>query len=184
MFQQTIQDVLALAEAGPREEDILACLCSVIRSTEPFDCGEIVSQTVSGLERFVLDPGLGDLGPAAMEALGDEPTLRIDTAAELKTRAPKSPSGIASILVLKLEARNVSRAVLVLGHRRSWSFAAAPLSRIRTAASVAVRLLLQPQSAAESAPGLITEVRRLRTKVATLEAEIAALRSQKLKQRS
>ncbi len=129
MFQQTIQDVLTLAEAGPRPEDLLERLRTTIGAFELFECGEIQAETPGGLLRFVIAPGLDEIGAGALDQLGEEPTLRIDTP--------------TSLLVLRLVAPQTTRAAIVLGHPRAWSFAAAPLSRIRTLGNLALRLLLR-----------------------------------------
>ena len=109
MFQQTIQDVLTLAEAGPRPEDLLESLRARITTFEPFECGEIVARTESGLLHFVIAPGLADVGPRALVALGTEPMLRVDTAADLNDRGLAVP-GLSSLLVLRIEAPRVAAA--------------------------------------------------------------------------
>lgn len=166
MFQQTIQDVLGLAEAGPRPPDLLERLRATLAAFERFESGEILAETPGGLLRFVIAPGLTEAGAAVLDSLGDEPTLRIDTP--------------ASLLALRLEAPGTTRAAIVLGHKRAWSFAAAPLSRIRTLGNLALRLL--PRSTIEAAAPediktLRAEVARLRAHAATLENEIVALRA-------
>ncbi len=127
MFQQTIQDVLTVAEAGPRPEDLLERLRTTLVAFERFESGEILAETPAGLLRFVIAPGLTEAGATILDSLGDEPMFRIDT-----------PS---SLLALRLEAPGTTRAAIVLGHKRAWSFAAAPLSRIRTLGNLALRLL-------------------------------------------
>lgn len=181
MFQQTIQDVLALAEAGPRPEDLLESLRARIATFERFECGEIVARTESGLLHFVIAPGLADVGPRALEALGTEPTLRVDTAAALNDRG-LAGAGLASLLVRRIEAPRVTAAVIVLGHSRAWSFPAAPHSRIGTLGGLALRLLIR--NSALAAPGpeaikLTAEVARLRAQVSGLENDVVALRAER-----
>lgn len=183
MFQQTIQDALTLAEAGPRPEDLLERVASAIRAFEKFECAEIVTETPTGLRRFTAAPGAGDLGAKVLDLLGDEPTLRIDTRADMDARGLVPGSGLASLLVLRLQAPGVTRAAIVLGHSRAWSFAAAPLSRIRNVGSMALRLLLRsdvPPPPPEEVRALRAEVARLRAHVATLENEIVALRAERV----
>ena len=129
MFQQTIQDVLRVAEAGPRPLDLLERLRSTIASFEAFESGEILAETSDGLQRFIIAPGVTEAGASILDSLGDEPMFRIDTP--------------TSLLALRLEAPGATRAAIVLGHKRAWSFAAAPLSRIRTLGNLALRLLLR-----------------------------------------
>jgi hypothetical protein len=181
MFQQTIQDALALADAGPRPEDLLECVRARIASFEPFEAAEIVARTENGVFRFVVAPGLGDVGPKALAALGTEPMLRIDTAAGLSERGLSAP-GLSSLLVLRLESARAAAAVIVLGHGRAWSFAAAPLARVRTLGGLALRLLIWNPAAAAAAPDtarLTAEVARLRAQGASLEKEIVALRAER-----
>lgn len=185
MFQQTIQDLLDLAGAGPRPEDVLQCLRARIAGFEGFEGGEIVARTQKGLFRFELAPGMGDLGPKALDALGSEPTLRLDTAAGLSERGLSAP-GLSSLLVLRLDSPRVSAAAIVLGHRRAWSFAAAPLSRIRALGGAALRVLVGNPAAAARAPEtaeLTAEVTRLRARLASLEQEIVALRAERAARR-
>ena len=187
MFQQTIQDILALAEAGPGTEALLACVRSRIGAFEHFDSGELLVQTEQGLAHFVLAPGLGEIGKNAVAAMGEGSTRRFDTAAELQERGLARGTGLASLLILRLEAPGVPAAAIVLGSVRAWSFAAAPLSRIRTIASVALRLLVrhrEPGQASEETGRLMAEVARLRTHVSTLEAEIVILRTDRARKRS
>lgn len=182
MFQQTIQDALTLAEAGPGPEDLLERVAGAIRAFETFDCAEIVAETPAGLRRFTAASGLGDVGAKAMDLLGDEPTLRIDTAADMTARGLITSPPLASLLVLRLQALGATRAAIVLGHSRAWSFAAAPLSRIRNVGSMALRLLLRssvPPPPPEEVRALQAEVARLRTHVVTLENEIVALRAER-----
>lgn len=181
MFQQTIQDVLTLAEAGPRPEDLLESLRARITTFEPFECGEIVARTESGLLHFVIAPGLADVGPRALVALGTEPMLRVDTAADLNDRGLAVP-GLSSLLVLRIEAPRVAAAALVLGHRRAWSFAAAPHARIGTLGGLALRLLIRNSTPAGPGPEAIkltAEVARLRAQMSGLENEVVALRAER-----
>jgi hypothetical protein len=180
MFQQTIQDILAITGSGPRIEDILESVRSRIVAFEPFECGELLARSDRGWARFVFAPGLGDIGARVFEELGDEVTLRIDTAADIRTRGLEASPGLASLLVLRLEASPFDAAALVLGHRRAWSFAAAPLSRIRTLGNIALRL-----AAAAATPGRGSgpdaEVIRLQNRISSLEAEIIGLRANRSK---
>ncbi len=127
MFQQTIQDVLTVAEAGPRPEDLLQRLGETLAAFERFESGEILAETPDGLLRFIIAPGVTEAAAVILDSLGDEPTFRIDTP--------------TSLLALRLEAPGTTRAAIVLGHKRAWSFAGAPLSRIRTLGNLALRLL-------------------------------------------
>lgn len=142
MFQQTIQDLLAIAEAAPRPEDRLARVRSTILAFESFESAEIVAQTGRGLLGFTIAPGLEAVSPKLLAALGDQPTLRLDTAEELSGRGLVECPRVASLLLLRLEAPGATSALIALGHSRNWSFAASPLSRIRAIASLALRLLL------------------------------------------
>ncbi len=144
MFQQTIQDLLTVAEAAPNPEDLLERVRTTILAFERFECGEIVAQSSRGLLRFTVAPGLGNIGPRLLPLLGDQKTLRMDTAVELTGRGLSESPGLASLLLLRLEAPGAASALIALGHSRNWSFAAAPLSRIRAIASLALRLLLRP----------------------------------------
>ncbi|MEO8500003.1 MAG: hypothetical protein ABI565_03755 [Vicinamibacteria bacterium] len=170
MFQQTIQDVLSLAEAGPRPEDLLESLRALIAAFEAFECGELVARTEKGLIHFVLAPGLGDAGPRALHALGTEPVLRVDTAADLRDRGLATPR-LSSLLVLRIEAPRVQAAAIVLGHGRAWSFAAAPQARIRTLGGLALRLLIRNSPLAAPGP----ETVRLAAEGARLKAQGKAL---------
>jgi hypothetical protein len=186
MFQQTIQDVLALTEASGRAEDVLETLRVRISAFESFERAELLARTQAGLRRFPAGEGLGEAGPKAMDALGDEPTLRIDTTADMKSRGISSEPGLTSLLVLRIGAPRSGPAAIVLSHSRAWSFAGAPLSRIRTIGQVALRLLLSEGSATPAADEVArvqTEVARLRTQVASLEQEIAGLRSERGRKR-
>jgi|CXWL01.1.fsa_nt_gi hypothetical protein len=187
MFQQIIQDVLAIAEAGPRAEDLLERLRARIIAFETFECGELVIRTEKGVQHHVFAPGLGDLGlPAltALEGMEGERTLRLDTAAEFRERGLLPPRGLTSLLVLRVEGPGFLSAALVLGHSRAWSFAAAPLSRIRTLGGLTARLLLRTAEPAViidpvEVVRLRDEVARLRTHASSLEAEIVALRAER-----
>jgi hypothetical protein len=143
MFQQTIQDLLAIAEAGPHPEDLLDRVRSTLGAFERFECGEIAARTERGLVRFVIAPGLGELAPQLLSVLGDQPTLRIDTAAEMSERGLSPLPGLASLLLLRIDTPGAASAVLALGHSRNWSFAGSALSRIRAIGSLALRLLLR-----------------------------------------
>ncbi len=181
MFQETIQDVLAIADAGPRPEELLEALRARIAAFERFEGGEIVARTESGLVHFVIAPGLGTIGPKVLEAVGAELTLRIDTAADLKDRG-LAVAGLSSLLVLHIEAAGASAAALVLGHSRAWSFAAAPLARIRTLGSLTLRLLMRsaiPPGPGPEAVKLNAENARLRNVISGLENEIVALRAER-----
>jgi len=188
MFQQIIQDILAVAEAGPRAEDVLESLGARIRAAERFECAEIVARTEQGLSIFVIAPGLGDLGARALqaiEALGDEKTLRIDHAPELRDRGLAAP-GLTSLLILRLDAPGSTSAAIVLGHSRAWSFAAAPLWGLRTLTSVALRLILRsplPPPVRSPGPAPDPELARLRGQVEILEEEIVKLRSERASKR-
>ena len=143
MFQQTIQDLLTVAEASPGPEALLERVRTTILAFERFECGEIVAQTDLGLLHFVIAPGLGAVGPKVISLLGDEKTLRLDTAADFTERGLAPDPRLASLLLLRIEAPGATAAVIALGHSRNWSFAASPLSRIRAIASLALRLLLR-----------------------------------------
>lgn len=178
MFQQTIQDVLAISACGPRPEDILDGLRSRILAFESFESGELVARSDRGPARFVFAPGLPDLGGPLLDALANEATLRIDTAAEARERG--LGMGPVSLLVVRLEVAGYDAAALVLSHSRAWSFAAAPLFRIRTLGNVALRLV----AASAGAPRVASEVAvleaeqaRLRSRIETLEEEIIRLRA-------
>ncbi len=151
MFQQTIQDLLRVAEPFPNRQALLERLRSILLEIEPVGCGEILAETERGLTHFVIAEGLGACGPKVLTVLAEERTLRIDTAPEMKERGFETEAKVASLLVLRLEAPGASRAAIVLGHSRSWSFAAAPLSRLRAIASLALRLLL-PAGALDATP--------------------------------
>ena len=187
MFQQIIQDVLAIAEAGPRAEDLLERLRARIIAFETFECGELVIRTEKGVRHHVFAPGLGDLGlPAlsALEGMEGEKTLRLDTAAEFRERGLVPPRGLTSLLVLRVDGPGFPSAALVLGHSRAWSFAAAPLSRIRTLGGLTARLLLreaEPAVVGDSAEvaRLKDDVARLRAHALSLEAEIVRLRAER-----
>jgi hypothetical protein len=187
MFEQTIQDVLAITEAEARAESLLERVRERILAFEPFECGELVAQTKAGLSRFVLAQGLGEAGAKALVVLGDEPTLRVDTTEALQAHGLWTGPAHASLLVLRLTAPGVSQAAIVLGHARAWSFAAAPLSRIRTIGGVALRLLLLGSrfpAASEETVRLHLEVAGLRARLSSLESEIAGLRAERSRPRS
>ena len=143
MFQQTIQDLLTVAEASPGPEGLLERVRTTILAFERFEGGQIVAQTDRGLLHFVIAPGLGDIGPKLLPLLGDEKTLRLDTAADFTERGLAPVPHLASLLLLRIDAPGAAPAVVALGHSRNWSFAASPLSRIRAIASLALRLLLR-----------------------------------------
>lgn len=181
MFQQTIQDLLAIAEAGPHPEGLLEGFRSRIVDVEPFESGEILAETGRGLLQFMVAPGLGEAGPRLLAVLGDEKTLRLDTAAETLERGVVTPAKAASLLVLRIEAPGAERAALVLGHSRAWSFAAAPLSRLRAVSGMALRLLLTTSLGARSPEEarLAAEVARLRVRLSTLDDELVILRAER-----
>jgi hypothetical protein len=187
VFQQTLHDIFAITEAEARAESLLHRLRERILAFEPFESGEILAQTRSGLSRFVLAPGLGEAGARALSALGDEPTLRLDTAEQLQHHGLRTDAAANSLLIVHLGAPGVSAAAIVLSHTRAWSFAAAPLSRIRTLGGLALRLLLfgsrfPPTS--EETVRLHVEVAGLRARIASLESEIADLRADRSRPRS
>ncbi len=187
MFHQTIQDILAITEAEARAESLLDRVRERILAFEPFEGGELLAQTKAGLSHFVLAPGLGEAGARALAALGDEPTLRVDTTEALQAQGLWAGPAHGSLLVLRLTAPGVSQAAIVLGHARAWSFAAAPLSRIRTIGGVALRLLLLGSrfpSTSEETAGLHLEVTGLRARLSSLESEIAGLRAERSRPRS
>lgn len=185
MFHQIIEDILAVAEAGPRPEDLRERLRLRIAAFETFECGELVVRTEDGVKHHVFAPGLGDLAGQALEtldALEPEKTLRLDTGSDFRQRGLTPPRGLTSLLALRVGSPGVVSAAVVLGHSRAWSFAAAPLSRIRTLGTLALRLLQH----AEKAPvdpaevlRLTEEVARLRVYASSLEAEIVSLRAER-----
>jgi hypothetical protein len=182
MFQPTIQDVLALAESGQRPLDVLKAAGARILAFEPFQSGELVARTEHGLLHFVIAPGLGEAGGRALEALGDEPTFRVDTAAELRERAITDAPGLASLLVLRIEAPGVTAAAIVLGHARAWSFAAASLFRIRTIGNVALRMVMRasrPQAPSEEVARAESEMAGLRKRISTLESDLVRVRAER-----
>lgn len=181
MFQQTIQDIFAITEAGAHAADVLSRTRDRIRACEVFEGGEIVGRTGRGLFRFVLAEGLGETGTKALGALDDFGTLRFDTRESLRERGLLSGPDHSSLLILRLDAPNVMEAALVLGHSRAWSFAAAPLFQIRTLASIALRLLTaddREDQTRQETTDLRGEVARLRTQVSSLQNEVANLRTQ------
>src|SRR5262245_19579201 len=123
MFQQTIQDLLAVAEAGSRTDDVLAAVLGRIQGFEKVECGEIVATTPKGLARFVIGAGRDDVPAQALKALGKDPTLRYDTAAQMTEASITAPAGVQSVLALRLDGPGASTATIVLGHSRAWSFA-------------------------------------------------------------
>ena len=181
MFQQTIQDLLRVAEAFPHREALLERLRSVLLEIEPFECGEIVAETERGLLHFVVAPGLGEAGPRVLAALGDQATLRLDTVEGLQQYDLVPSARVASLLVLRLEAPGAARAAIALGHSRNWSFAAAPLSRLRAISGLALRLVLPGLLAARTPEEtrLAAEVTRLKALVSTLDDELVALRAER-----
>jgi hypothetical protein len=187
MFQQTIQDLLRVAEAFPHREALLERLRSVLLEIEPFECGEILAETERGFLHFVVAEGLGGAGPKVLAALGEEVTLRLDTAEGLQERGLVPSARVSSLLVLRLEAPGAGRAAIALGHSRNWSFAAAPLSRLRAISGLALRLLLPGLLAARTPEEthLAAEVTRLKALVSTLDDELVVLRAEKVvRQRS
>ncbi len=187
MFQMMIQDLLSLAEAGPQQEELLERLNRLIKGFEAFESGELVVRMASGVSRFVIAPGLGEAAvPAleAIEALGAERTLRLDTVADLRDHGVPRSRDLTSVLILRVEAPGVTSAAIVLGHSRAWSFAAAPLSRVRALGNVALRLLLRtpapaPAPARNPVPIPDPDVARLKAHVLSLEAEIVRLRAER-----
>lgn len=189
MFQSTIQDILALAESAGRPTDVLEVLGARIRAFETFENAEIVAGAAGSIRRFVIAPGLEDAAPALLTILGGEKAIRIDTVPGWKTHGLSPVPGRTSLLAVRLEAPGAPVAALVLGHSRAWSFAGAPLVRLRAIGDVALRLLLGPvTNVGAAAPGdearLSAEVARLRTHMATLESEIAGLKGGAAKRRS
>ena len=180
MFQQTIQDIFAITEAGPRTGDILDRTRDRIRACEAFESGEIVGRIDRDLFRFVLSDGLGEIAVKALSSPDDSGTRRFDTRDSLREKGLVADAGHNSLLVLRLEAPRVTAAALVLGHSRAWSFAAAPLFRIRTLGNVALRLLTaegREGQARQEISELQGEVSRLRTHISSLQDEVVALRS-------
>lgn len=179
MFQQTIQDLLAVAEAAPHPQALLERARATLLAFERFEGGEIVAQTDRGLLHFTLAPGLGEIGPKLPALLGDQQTQRMDTAAELTERGVAGPPRLASLLLLRLEAPGTTGALIALGHSRNWSFAGSPLSRIRAIGSLALRLLLRASlpSKTPEETRLAAEVQRLKAQVSTLDDELVALRA-------
>jgi|JI6StandDraft_1071083.scaffolds.fasta_scaffold249683_1 hypothetical protein len=189
MFQSTIQDILALAETAGRPTDVLETLGARIRAFETFENAEIVAGAAGSIRRFVIAPGLEEAAPALLAILGGEKAIRIDTVPGWKTRGLAPVAGRTSLLAVRLEAPGAPVAALVLGHSRAWSFAGAPLVRLRAIGDVALRLLLGPATAGVAAAHgdearLLAEVARLRAHIATLEGEIAGLGGGAAKRRS
>jgi len=184
MFQQTIQDVLALTESSGRAEDLLACARTRIGECERFEAAVVVVRVASVVRTFTIAPGLADIGTWALGELGEEMTLRLDTTTDLQARGFPGETAITSLLILRVASSDTAGAALVLGHSRAWSFAGAPLSRLRTIGQVVLRLLVAPKSGSspdDEALKLRNEVTRLRAHVATLENEVIALRADRKK---
>lgn len=181
MFQRTIQDLLTVAEAAPHPEDLLARVRAALLAFETFEGGEIVAETDRGLLHFPIAPGLGEIGPRLLPLLGDQPTLRLDTAADLGARGLPTNPRLASLLLLRLEAPGAYAAVLALGHSRNWSFAGSALSRIRAIGNLALRLLLRASLPGKSPEEtrLSAEVQRLKGMISTLDDELVALRAER-----
>lgn len=186
MFQQTIQDLLAVAEAAPFPDELLGRVRAAILAFESFEGGEIVAKTDRGLLHFTIAPGLGAIGPQLLPLLGDQPTCRLDTATELSERGLPAPPRLASLLLLRLEAPGTSSGAIALGHSRNWSFAGSPLSRIRAIGSLALRLLLRASLPAQSPEEtrLTAEVQRLKGMISTLDDELVALRAERAARKS
>lgn len=189
MFQSTIQDILALADAAGRPTDLLEVLRARIQAFETFENAEIVAGAAGSIRRFVIAPGLEETAAAVLPILGGEKALRIDTVAGWKTHGLPPVAGRTSLLAVRLEAPGAPIAALVLGHSRAWSFAGAPLVRLRAIGDVALRLLLGPvtgggAAAREDEARLAAEVARLRSHAATLESEIASLKEGAARRRS
>jgi hypothetical protein len=183
MFQHTIQDILALAEAPAGDAALLGTFRERLCAFEEFEAGEIVAARNGSLARFILAPGLDDAAAQWSKALGEEATLRFDTAADLAARGLQAPPNLNSFVILRLGGRESADAVLVLAHKRAWSFAAAPLSRVRALGNVALRMLLR-KDAGRPSDEATAEVARLRAHVASLEREIASLRGERITPRS
>jgi len=181
MFQQTIQDLLAVAEAAPYPEEMLDRVRTTLLAFERFECGEIVAATDRGLLHFTIAPGLGEIGPQLLTLLGDQDTLRLDTAAGLNERGLAANPRLNSLLLLRLEAPGAASGLIALGHSRNWSFAGSPLSRIRAVASLALRLLLRAALPGKSPDEtrLAAEVARLKALVSTLDDELVVLRAER-----
>jgi len=181
MFHQTIHDILALTAAAARPEDILDCLRTRILGFEPFECGEIVAHSDRGPVRFAFGAESEDLTEAFLKELGHEPTRRLDTAAEIRERGLLARKDLSSLLILRLELETYDRAALVLGHSRAWSFAAAPLFRLRTLGNIALRLIAPAADPARTGEvaALEAEQVRLRARIVSLEKEILGLQGGK-----
>jgi hypothetical protein len=181
MFQQTIQDLLSVADAGPRPEDLLERARTTLLGSDPFEGGEIVAETAGGVVHFPLAKGLGDLGPGLLPVLGDQDTVRMDTADDLRARGLSPLPSLGSLLLLRLEAPGATRALIALGHSRNWSFAASPFSRMRAVANLTLRLLLRAALPAKSLEEerLVAEVQRLKGLVSTLDDELVILRAER-----
>jgi len=186
MFQHTIQDVLGLCEADDSPKALLAAFRTLVAAFEPIDACELILRREGKIRRFEVEAGLNDIGGALLDALGAEPTLRIDTAADLAALGLKAGDALNSVLVLRLATDENATAAIVLAHRRPWSFAATPLSRVRTLANVLLRLLTRSEprpgsrdSTGQAGDEATAEIAGLRTRIASLEDEIAGLRGRK-----
>jgi hypothetical protein len=181
MFQQTIQDLLKVAEAGPFPEELLERTRATLLGCDPFEGGEIVAETGRGLLHFRLGAGLGDLGPKLLGVLGDQETARMDTGSDLKAQGLTPAASYSSLLLLRLEAPGATAALLALGHSRNWSFAASPLSRMRAIGNLTLRLLLKASLPAKSPDEarLQAEVLHLKAQITTRDGEIVALRAER-----
>jgi hypothetical protein len=185
MFQHTIQDVLGLCEADDSPKALLAAFRTLVAAFEPIDACELILRREGKLRRFEVEAGLNDIGGALLDALGAEPTLRIDTAADLAAQGLKAGDALNSVLVLRLATDENATAAIVLAQRRPWSFAATPLSRVRTLANVLLRLLTRSEPrVSRASSGLAgdeatVEIAGLRTRIASLEDDIAGLRGRR-----
>lgn len=170
-----------MAEAAPYPEELLGRVRSTLLAFESFEGGEIVAATDRGLIHFTIAPGLGDIGQKLLPLLGDQETLRLDTAPDLAGRGLAANPRLASLLLLRIEAPGAASAAIALGHSRNWSFAGSPLSRIRAIANLALRLLLRasapPKSPEETR--LAAEVQHLKGLISTLDDELVALRAER-----
>ena len=179
MFQQTIQDVLDLTAAPPGEKEAMEAFAKILARFEPFEAAELIARTRDGAERHVITPGLPDAGPALLDALAAEHTLRFDTTADLATANVGIGAPWNSILVLHLSTEPERGSALVLAHRRAWSFAATPLARVRTLGNVVYRLIQRGAAGVagqDPADAARTEIAGLRSRIASLEKEIEDLR--------
>ena len=183
MHQATHQDIQALASSATRPETVLAILGQRLRDIEPFDAAEIVTRGPYGLRRFVVAAGLEDVAEPGLASLGAERFLRFDTPAHWAARSLAFVAGRQSLLAVRLDVPETTGAALLLSHSRAWSFAGAPVVRLRAIAEIALRLILalESRTTPTTAPGdderLKAEVVRLRAHVASLEGEIVELRA-------